>query len=161
MLDVDFYNQAEHDDQLGWQAGVVVVASTALGGIGSAIATDASVVAAVLGGVVAGVVGWLLWSAATWIIGTRVFGGTTTYREMRRVLGFAFAPFAIGVVPWLGFPASVWVLFASLVAVREGLDFSTRKALGTVAAGWAIWLAITVVLNLVLELQLNARWPFA
>lgn len=160
LLDEDFYNRAEVDGSLTRQAAVVVVVASAFGGVGSAVAQDTSIVASVVGGAIAGVIGWLLWSWAAWKIGTLVFGGQTTFGSMVRVIGFAFTPFLIGVVPWLGFPAAVWVLFASLMAVREGLNIDTTRALGTVAVGWVIWLGITVLLNLVLGLSLNARWPF-
>lgn len=160
LLDEQFYDRAEADSSLNVQATVVVITATALGGVGSAIARETSVVAGVIGGVIAGVIGWLLWSLATWLIGTKVFAGTTDFAEMARVLGFAFAPFAIGVIPWLGFPAAVWVLFASLMAVRQGLDFDTKRAFGTVAIGWVMWLAITVALNLLLGWELNVTWPF-
>lgn len=161
MLDIDFYNEAEVDPSLTIQATVIVVVATALGGVGSAIAQeDASILAAIVGGMIAGVVGWLLWSLASWLIGTRVFKGDATFGSMARVIGFAFAPFTIGVIPWLGFPAAVWVLIATIVAFREGLDVSTVRALGTMAVGWVLWVGSTVVLNIVLDTQLNARWPF-
>ena len=160
-LDIDFYNRAEIDTSLTAQAAGVVVVSTGLGGIGSAIAQeDASVVAAVLVGMVVGVIGWVLWSLASWVIGIRVFGGTATFGAMLRVIGFAFTPFAIGVIPWLGFPAAVWVLIATVVAFREGLDVSTERAVATMAVGWVLWLGITVIVNIALDVQLNARWPF-
>jgi len=163
MLDVDFYDRAEHDGGLTIQAAVIVVVASALAGVGSAFALeidDVSVVATVLGGVVAGVIGWLLWSLAAFVIGTAVFGGTSTYPSMLRVIGFAFTPLAIGVIPWLGFPAAAWMLIAAVIAFREGLDIPIWKAVGTMAIGWGLWLGTTVVLNFVLEWNLNARWPF-
>ncbi|MCB1246247.1 MAG: YIP1 family protein [Acidimicrobiia bacterium] len=160
MLDIDFYRRAEEDAGLTLQSAVVVLVATGLGGIGSAIARESSVVAAVFGGMVAGVVGWLVWALLSYVVGTKIFSGTADYAEMLRVLGFAFAPFAIGIVPWLGFPAAVWVLFASLVAVREGLDLDLGRTLATVAIGWLVWLGSTVLLNVILDIELNAHWPF-
>ena len=120
MLDLDFYNEAEVDTSLTIQATIIVVVATGLGGVGSAIAQeDASIVAAVVGGIIAGVIGWLLWSLASWLIGTRVFKGEATFGAMVRVIGFAVAPFAIGVIPWLGFPAAIWVLIATIVFVKK------------------------------------------
>ncbi len=161
LLDVDFYNAAEVDTRLTGQAGIIVVVASGLAGVGSAIALeDVSVPAVVLGSIVAGVIGWLLWSLASWLIGTRLFGGDATYPAMLRVIGFAFTPLAIGVIPWLGFPGAAWMLVAAVVAFREGLDISTPKTIGTMALGWSLWLVVTVVLNIVLDLNLNARWPF-
>lgn len=161
LLDVDFYNAAEVDTRLTGQAGVIVVIASGLAGVGSAIALeDVSVLAAVLGGIIVGVFGWLLWSLTSWLIGTRIFGGETTYPAMLRVIGFAFTPLAIGVIPWLGFPGAAWMLVAAVVAFREGLNISTPKAIGTMVIGWGLWLSITIVLNVVLDFSLNARWPF-
>lgn len=163
LLDVDFYERAEHENSLTVQAALVVIIASALAGIGSAFALeidDVSVVASILGGVVAGLIGWVLWSLAAWVIGTQVFGGEASYPSMLRVIGFAFTPLALGVIPWLGFPAAAWMLVAAVVAFREGLDVPLWKAVATMAVGWGLWLGTTVVLNFILEWNLNATWPF-
>jgi hypothetical protein len=79
---------------------------------------------------------------------------------MLRVIGFAFAPLAFGVVPYLGFPAAAWMLLASVIAVREGLDIPTPKALITMVAGWVLWLGLTLAINAFLDTRLDAMWPF-
>lgn len=161
LLDVDFYNEAEIDRSLTAQAGAVVMVASALNGVGSARALDdVTVTAAVLGAVIAGAVGWLVWSAAAYWIGTRVFGGSATYGAMLRVIGFTFTPLALGVIPWLGIPASAWMLVAAVIAFREGLDITTRSAFGTMALGWGLWLGTTLIVNVLLDLELSARWPF-
>ena len=48
----------------------------------------------------------------------------------------------IGVIPFLGPVAAVWVLVASVVAIREGLDFSTGRAVGTAIGGWLVWIVL-------------------
>jgi hypothetical protein len=163
LLDVDFYEEAEHESSLTLQAALIVVIASALAGVGSAFAleiNDVSVFAAILGGAIAGLVGWLLWSVAAWVIGTRIFGGEATYPSMLRVIGFAFTPLAFGVIPWLGFPAAAWMLVAAVIAFREGLDVPVWKAIATMVIGWGLWLGTTVILNFVLEWNLNATWPF-
>ena len=86
--------------------------------------------------------GWIVWATTTSFIGTRVFKGTTDMGEMLRVLGFAQSPRVIGVIPFLGPVAAVWVLVASVVAIREGLDFSTGRAIGTAIGGWLVWIVL-------------------
>ncbi|MDA2979662.1 MAG: YIP1 family protein [Actinomycetota bacterium] len=160
-LDVDFYNAVEVDRSLTAQAGIVVVIASALNGVGSAVALDdVSIIAAVLGAMATGLVGWLLWSAAAYLIGTRVFGGATTFGAVLRVIGFTFAPLAFGVIPWLGVPAAGWMLVAAVIAFREGLNIGTKSAIGTMTLGWGLWLGTTLVLNVLLDLELSARWPF-
>jgi hypothetical protein len=160
LLDVDFFKEAALDKSLNVQAAIIVVVASGLAGVGSAIAENVPVIASIAVGMVAGVLGWLLWSGVSFALGTRVFGGDSTYDEMLRVIGFAFAPLAIGVIPYLGFPAAVWMLLAAVIAVREGLEIPTPKALVTMAAGWILWLGLTLAINAVLDFRLDAMWPF-
>ncbi|MGI9666351.1 MAG: YIP1 family protein [Acidimicrobiia bacterium] len=160
MLDVDFYNQAEADKSLTWQAGIVVVLATGLNGIGSAIATESNVFAGAAVGALVGVVGWLIWSAIAVGIGVKVFKGTSDYGEMLRVIGFANAPLAIGVIPWLGFIGAVWSLLAAVVGIREGMDFTTKRAIATMIVGWLAWLLLAVAVQIVIGVDLKPSLPF-
>jgi hypothetical protein len=160
LLDVDFFKEAAVDKSLNGQAAIIVVVASGLAGVGSAIAENVSVIASIPAGIVAGVLGWFLWSGVSFVLGTRVFAGDSSYDEMLRVIGFAFAPLAIGVVPYLGLPAAAWMLLATVIAVREGLGIATPKALVTMAAGWVVWLALTVAVNAVVDVNVDARWPF-
>jgi hypothetical protein len=164
MLDVDFYNRAEADTSLNVQAGIVVIVASGLAGIGATIAVESTsvgdIVTATALGVLSGVVGWLVWSGVATVVGTRIFKGTSDFGEMRRVIGFAYAPLAIGVVPWLGFIGAVWVLLAAVVAIREGMDFSTKRSVATMVVGWGAWVLITLVINIALDWDMRAGWPF-
>jgi hypothetical protein len=160
LLDVDFFREAATDSSLNRQAAAVVVVASGMAGVGSAIAENVPVVASIPVGIIAGVIGWLVWSGVSFVIGTRVFGGDSDFPEMLRVIGFAFAPLAFGVVPYLGFPAAAWMLLASVIAVREGLDIPTPKALITMVAGWVLWLGLTLAINAFLDTRLDAMWPF-
>jgi hypothetical protein len=164
LLDVDFYNRAEADTSLNTQAAVVVVVANALAGAGSAFAAETTspreIGIAVLLGVLSGVVGWLIWSAVADFVGTRFFSGTSDFGEMRRVIGYAYAPLAIGVVPWLGVIGAVWVLLAAVVAIREGMDFSTKRSLATMVIGWGAWVLATIAIHVILGWNLRASWPF-
>ncbi|MCL1599398.1 MAG: YIP1 family protein [Actinomycetia bacterium] len=164
MLDVDFYNRAEIDTSLNIQAATVVVVANGLAGVGSAIAAE-STSAAEIGiamalGILSGVVGWLVWSFVANLVGTRVFHGTSDFGQMRRVIGFAYTPLAIGVIPWLGFIGAVWVLLAAIIAIREGMDFSTKRSVATMVTGWGVWMVTTLALNIVLGWDMRSSWPF-
>lgn len=169
-LDPELYNRAERDTNLTRQALVVVITANALAAVGTWVGYENTQVAlgqdvwnsirgwvgigdfpvpseggifVMVGvGVLLAVVGWVVWAATTAVIGTKVFGGTTDAGEMLRVLGFAQAPRVIGVIPFLGPVAAVWVLVASIVAIREGLDFTTMRAIGTAIGGWLIWIVL-------------------
>ena len=101
-------------------------------------------------GILLAIIGWIVWAVITWWIGGRIFKGTTDVGEMLRVLGFAQAPRVIGVIPFLGPVAAVWVLVASVVAIREGLDFSTGRAVGTAIGGWLVWFALQQLVEILI-----------
>ena len=164
LLDVDFYNRAEVDTSLNTQAAIVVIVANGLAGIGSAIAVESTsvgeILTAMLLGVVSGVVGWLVWSWVADLVGTRIFNGTSDFGQMRRVIGFAYAPLAIGIIPWLGIIGAIWVLLAAVVAIREGMDFSTKRSVATMIIGWGAWVLATLAINAFLDWDMRASWPF-
>jgi hypothetical protein len=164
MLDVDFYNRAEVDTSLNTQAAVVVVVANGLAGAGAAFATGTTSVReigiAIAFGVLSGVVGWLVWSVVANVVGTRVFKGTSDFGQMRRVIGFAYAPLAIGIVPWLGIIGAVWALLAAEIAISERMEFSTKRSLATMIIGWGAWVLASGVINVVFGWNMRAGWPF-
>jgi hypothetical protein len=87
--------------------------------------------------------GWLVWSGITYLIGDKLLGGTATWGELLRTIGFAQAPqvlVVLAVIPLVGglvrAAVVIWVLVAGVIAIRQALDFSTGKALATALLGW-------------------------
>jgi hypothetical protein len=149
LLDVDTYEEVEADQTAtGQAAGVValVAVAQAIGGAGAGGS-------GVLAGVLSALLGWLLWAGITYLIGAKLFGGTATWGELLRTLGFAQTPgvlHVLGLIPILGglirFGVAIWVLIAGIIAIRQALDISTGKAILTAALGW---LVITLPLAIV------------
>ena len=140
-LDVQLYEEVEADADATSQAalvvGVVAVAS-AIGGAGGGAA-------GFFGGLVAALVGWLLWSGVTYLIGDKLLGGTATWGELLRTIGFAQSPgvlYVLAIVPGFGglvrLAVLVWLLVAGIIAIRQALDFSTGKAVLTALLGWLV-----------------------
>jgi len=143
-LDADLYEEVEHDSQYLPEAALIVVATSLLAGFGGWI--SGSFVAGFISLVLTGLLGWFVWSGVTLIVGTRIFGGTANYGEMLRVLGYANAPLALAIVPWVGLlVGSLWALVASIVALRQGLDFTLGKAIGTAIVGWIVLFIVRAV----------------
>ena len=143
-LDADLYEEVEHDSQYLPEAALIVVATSLLAGFGGWI--SGSFVAGFISLALTGLLGWFVWSGVTLIVGTRIFGGTANYGEMLRVLGYANAPLALAIVPWVGLlVGSLWALVASIVALRQGLDFTLRKAIGTAIVGWIVLFIVRAV----------------
>ena len=87
-LDPTVYNEVEHDPQATGQAvGVVaiVAVASALGGFGSPAAT-------VVGGLIWAIVVWFVYAGIAYLVGDKILGGTASWGELLRTLGFAQSP---------------------------------------------------------------------
>lgn len=138
-LDVNTYEEVEADQSATGQAALVV----AIVAIASAIGSLGDGGSGIIAGVLTAVVGWLLWAGITYVIGDKLFGGTATWGELLRTLGFAQSPgvlLILGIIPLLGglvhVAVAIWMLVAGIIAIRQALDFSTGKAILTAIIGW-------------------------
>jgi hypothetical protein len=109
--------------------------------------------ASLISGLILSLVGWLIWSFITYIIGTKIFGGIATYGELLRTIGFADAPgilLIFSFIPLLGgvlsFIIGIWGLVAMAIAVRQALDFSTTNAILTCIVGFIAYLVFEFIL---------------
>ena len=135
-LEADFYETVEADPTFQGQAFAIVMITAFMAGMGDWLGPGDGSLGSAIATVVAAMIMWVIWSAVTLFVGTRLFGGTSNFGEMSRVLGFATAPRALLIIPWLGWlVGGIWMIAAGFVAVRQGLDFSGGKALGTVLLG--------------------------
>ena len=155
-LDADLYEEVEADKSAMPQAmGVVVLSSVAagIGGIGMGVAGPGGI----LMGIVLALVGWYIWAFLTYFIGTKLLPEPQTHAdlgELLRTIGFSSSPGLIrilGIIPGLGtmvfLVASIWMLVAMVIAVRQALDYkSTWRAVGVCAIGWVIQSVIIIVL---------------
>lgn len=153
LLDVSIYEEVEADTTATGQAAAVVAIVAVAQGVGSMGLGGGGMIGAVLGSLL----GWLVWAGITYLIGDKILGGTATWGELLRTLGFAQSPgilAVLGLIPLLGgivrLVLAVWVLIAGVIAIRQALDFSTGKAIATAVIGWlaiAIPLAILTILG--------------
>lgn len=148
FLSVDTYEEVEHDQDATLQAAGVVVMVAVAQAIGSSpLGVFGSLRAALVS-----LVGWLVWAGITYVIGDKAFGGTATWGELLRTLGFAQAPgvlMILGIIPLLGTPitalVAMWMLVAAFIAVRQALDFGNGKTLATVLVGWICYAVLSVL----------------
>ncbi len=161
-LDANLYEDVEADTRANGQAiTVVVLASTATGigtGISGLVANGAIwLLWGLMIGIVTSIVGWLVWAFITYWIGKTIFKGPqteVTYGQMLRTLGFANSPGVFRIfsfVPFIGgliaFAATIWVLIAGIIAIRQALDFSTWRAIGTAAVGWIVYVLLIFLIS--------------
>ena len=151
-LDPAIYEEVEHDpDAIGQAVAIVVVASIAAG-IGNAGHGEGGI----LTGAAASLIGWVVWAAVTWLVGTRLLPGPATeadFGQLLRTIGFSATPGALAVLGFLpvvgglvALAAAIWQLAAMVVAVRQALDYeSTGRAIAVCAIGFLAYLLIAVL----------------
>jgi len=154
MLDVHLYEEVEADKGAMGQATLVVVLSGIAAGIGT---MGEGGLGGIILGTVAALIGWYIWAFLTYFIGTKILPEPQTHAdhgELLRTIGFSSSPGllrALGILPGMTgvvfFGASVWMLVAMVIAVRQALDYqSTWRAVGVCVIGWIIQSIILVIL---------------
>ena len=157
-LDAQLYEEVEADTGAMGQAMGVVVLSSMAAGVGSAAIGG---LVGILVGTIAALIGWYVWAYLTYFIGTKFLPEPQTEAdlgELLRTIGFSSSPGLIrvfGIIPGLAEPlflvASIWMLVAMVIAVRQALDYeSTSRAVGVCVIGWIVQLLILVLLVSVL-----------
>jgi hypothetical protein len=179
------FNEIENDRTATTQAALVVILVALLAGIGAAIGAvmlnrtmpgvieslesslgegidtsfipQMSPIGAFFNAVIGAILSWLVWSALTYFVGTKLFKGTADMGEMLRVIGFAQAPRLLsvfGFIPCIGalfsFAGWVWALAASFIGIREGLDLDNGKTLLTIIVSFIGALAVSFLVGLLL-----------
>lgn len=145
-LDIHVYEEVEADKSAMGQAMGVVMLSSLAGGVGFMQVAGPM---GMLIGTVGSLLGWYIWAFLTYIIGTKLLPEPQTHAdhsELLRTIGFSSAPGIIrilAVIPGLAtivnFLASVWMLIAMVIAVRQALDYqSTYRAIGVCVIGWIV-----------------------
>jgi hypothetical protein len=153
-LDVQLYEEVEADKGALGQAMAVVVLSSIAGGIGSGRLGGLT---GFFVGTVSALIGWFIWAALTYFIGTRLLPEPTTRAdvgELLRTTGFSSSPGLIrvlGLVPGITeiifLVSGVWMLTAMIIAVRQALDYrSTLRAVGVCVIGWVVQMVVIMLL---------------
>lgn len=176
VLNVQVYEEVEHDESLNRESFAVVVLVSLLGGLGYALrytlqegaAEYSRTFLSLAFGTLGWVLMWYFWSGITYYVGSNWLGGTADVGQMRRAIGYANTPRAIALflfVPKLGVGldvvAHLWVLVASVVAIRQALDFGTGRAIATVLIGWVVAFMVFVLVGMLVGVfTLAAAIPF-
>ena len=159
-LDINLYEEVEADKSSMGQAITVVVISSVASGIGTIGILG---IQGLIVGTISALIGWLVWAYLTYLIGTKLLPEPQTKAdvgELLRTIGFSSAPGVLrifGFIPLIGviisFVASIWMLVAMIIAVRQALDYkSTWRAIGVCVIGFVIYLVIIALIFYVLGL---------
>ena len=135
-LNVETYEDVEHDSGATLQALLVVVLVSISSFVGQLLlGDDSNVVSALVNGITSGIIGWALWALFTWLIGATLLKTAQTeanWGQLARCTGFAQAPRLLNVflfIPYVGpvivLAAWVWSFIAMIIAVRQSLDYTS------------------------------------
>ncbi len=165
QLQPDFYEEVEADTSATGQALLAVVIVSLASGIGAGFdqlvaGGGGNFLYGLMFGLATAIVGWLLWALFAYIFGVSILRGpqtSSTWGELLRTMGFAnspgvfrifsFLPFVGGII---AFAASVWALIATVIAIRQALDFSTWRAVITALIGWLAYIFVVFGLLILL-----------
>ncbi len=153
-LDVTLYEEVEADSGAMGQAMGVVILSSVAAGIGTGI--HGGIVGVILA-TIGALIGWYIWAYLTYLIGTKLLPEPQTHADIGQLLrttGFSSSPGLIrvlGIIPGLHglvfSVASIWMLVAMVVAVRQALDYNgTLRAVGVCVIGWLVQVLILILL---------------
>ncbi len=142
FLNIDTFEEVEHDQDATTQAAAIVVmvaVCKAIGAFGGGLSLA-------IGAGVAAFISWLVWAGVTYLVGEKIFEGKATWGELLRTLGFAQAPgvlYLFGIVPivgaWVSGVVSLWILVAGFVAIRQALDIGNFKTFLTILVGGGVY----------------------
>jgi hypothetical protein len=154
MLDTTVFDEIRTDSTATIPALVVAVVATLLAGLGGwlwwfvADIPDKGkmFVQSVILGSILSLLFWFIWITITYVLLTQVFRARADLNELIRVMGFATAPLALGIlmfIPELDWGIGIFyiALFFALttIAVQSATDAPAGRALAANAIGFAVW----------------------
>lgn len=156
MLDTSVFDEVRMDRTATVPALVVAVASIFLFGIGGWLwfvfnAYDGAdsgeiLLKSAIFGTILGAMFWVAWVGITYVMLSQIFRARVDLNELLRVMGFAAAPLAIGVlifIPLLelaiGLTALALMFGATVIAIQSVTDAPAGKVLAASGAGFLLW----------------------
>lgn len=162
MMDTSVFDEIKGDASATIPAAIVAVISTFLFGLGGWLwysfqdynyKSSQFLMYSVILGTIVSLILIGIGAAVTYVVLTQVFRARADVNELVRVVGFATAPLALGIlvfIPGLDFgigALAVGLFFGtSYLAVQATTDAPPGKTLVAVAAGFAVWAVIESLL---------------
>ncbi|HZP56825.1 MAG TPA: YIP1 family protein [Dehalococcoidia bacterium] len=163
MLDTSVFDEVRTDTASTIPAIIVAIGATLLFGIGGWLwwifadipdAGEIFVKSLIIGSIIS-VVLWAVWLAIVYVILTQLFRARADVNELIRVMGFAAAPLALGVLMFIpgldygiGLTATAMFFGANVIAVQTATDAPAGRVLAANAVGFLVW---SIVLGLLVS----------
>lgn len=158
------YEEIVRDPSATTEAAIVVATVAIFSGLGQLFDGPS----ALIGGVIAMLLGWVISAAVIYFVGTRVTGtqtGSASVERVMRIVGYAAVPgifslfTGLWLVGWL--IATVlffWLLITMVLAIRASMDMTISRAMLT---GLIAWIANLIVTGIVWWIfDINPTFPF-
>ena len=160
VLDPATFEDVEADRHAGGQAATVVLLACVAGGF-AAVGSASTTLTGFLAGMLATLGAWVVWALLITTIGTIILPEPATNSrpgELLRTMGFAAAPgvfYAFGAMrvaaPFAFAVGSIWMVAATVLAVRQALDYrSLGRAIVVAVAAWLVTFAIVAAAGMLL-----------
>ena len=160
-LDTTVFDEIRTDTTATIPALVVAVVATLLAGLGGwlwwAVAgipdKGKMFVQSLIFGSILSLLFWFIWIAITYVLLTQMFRARADLNELIRVMGFATAPLALGVLMFIpeldwgiGLCSIAFFFALTTIAVQSATDAPAGRALAANAVGFAIWAIVLGIL---------------
>lgn len=161
VLDPSTFEEIEADRHAGGQAATVVLMACVAGGF-AALGSSAMTASTFVVGMALTLGAWVVWALLVATIGTHMIPEPHTNSrpsELLRTMGFAAAPgvfLAFGAMgsaaPFALAIAAIWVMAATVLAVRQALDYrSLGRAVVVCVMAWLLTFGITAAAGMLLS----------
>jgi fucose 4-O-acetylase-like acetyltransferase len=161
VLDPVAFEDVESDRHAGLQAAIVVLLACIAGGVAAVGSTSMSLAAFATGALVT-LGAWVVWALVITTIGTHLVPEPQTDSqpsELLRTIGFATAPGVFSgfaairpAAPFVFVVVSVWLIAATVVGVRQALDYrSLGRAVAVCVGGFVMVLAVLAAVGALLS----------
>lgn len=165
VLDPVTFEDVEADGRAGGQAAIVVLLACIAGGF-AAVGSSSMTPATFALGMAVTLGAWVVWALLITTIGTHLFPEPQTSSrpgELLRTMGFAAAPgifLAFGAMnsaaPFAFALASIWMIAATVLAVRQALDYrSLGRAVFVCVTAWLLTFGITAIVGMLFARPVN------
>lgn len=128
---------------------IQAVVITALAAVIGNLTADGNFLGNILAGLIVAPIGLFIWTGILYLVG-KMFGGQGTYSQLLRPIGYAGAPFALGIVPVIGGIAGL--VYSAIIQVRAVMavnKVSQGSAIATVAIPMVVLIVGLVILAVI------------
>jgi hypothetical protein len=151
-LEDPVFGEIAEDDNATVQAIVV----TALAAVVGNLTAEGNILGNILAGLIVAPIGLFIWTGILFVVG-KMFGGQGTYSQLLRPVGYAGAPFALGIVPVIGGIAGL--VYSAVIQIRAVMavnKVSQGSAIATVLIPMAVLIVGLVFLAIIASIALFA-----